>query len=225
MFRKRLLGSRRRGATALATVVLLPLMLGFVGLAVDVGMAYSVKADLQRAADAAALAGVRDLKGSDEGAAMANSIATILTYANSNPAFSNIPLVIDTNTDIEFGQAMLDEATGKVAFLAHTMPPGAVRVTVHADLPYTFARVMGFATRRISATAAAATGPRDVAIVMDVSGSMTHQSVESQVCVDLESLGLYTCRSGGGGSDDDDDGGDEDDDGGIGRGHDDDDDD
>lgn len=205
MFTQRVYSSRRRGATMLATVVLLPLMLGFVGLAVDVGMAFSVKADLQRAADAAALAGVRELKGSDENAAMANSTATILSYVNSNPIFSNIPIEIDPGTDIEFGQALLDEATGKVAFLSGTLPPGACRVTVHADLPYTFARVLGFDSRRISATAAAATGPRDFAIVMDVSGSMTQQSIESQVCTDLEALGLYSCSSGGGNDDDDDD--------------------
>jgi hypothetical protein len=49
-----------RGATAVFVAVALAALLGMVALAVDVGMLMKVRADAQRAADAAALAGAQD---------------------------------------------------------------------------------------------------------------------------------------------------------------------
>lgn len=50
--------SRRRGAVAVLVAVCTVMMAAFAMLVVDVGMMYSAKGDLQRAADSAALAGV-----------------------------------------------------------------------------------------------------------------------------------------------------------------------
>jgi Flp pilus assembly protein TadG len=52
---------RRRGAVAVQTAVMSALLIGCAALAVDVGMMYSARTELQRAADAAALAGVSGL--------------------------------------------------------------------------------------------------------------------------------------------------------------------
>lgn len=186
--------SRRRGLTIVSAAVMIPVLLGFVGLAVDVGMSASVKSDLQRTADVAALAAAQDLTGSDPEAAKTIARATVLQFAGLNPAFGSYAITVDEDTDIVFGRAVLDSDTGKVSFLPEENPPGAVRVTVHVDLPYTFARVLGFNDRRISATATAASAPRDFAIVMDLSGSMTQQSDEEDVCDDLTALGLFSCE-------------------------------
>jgi Flp pilus assembly protein TadG len=48
-------------AVALTVALLLPILIGFVGLAVDFGHAWEVRCQLHYAADAAAMAGVRDL--------------------------------------------------------------------------------------------------------------------------------------------------------------------
>ena len=48
---------RRRGVVVVQVAVLLTVLLGFVALTVDVGLMYNTKAELQAAADAAALAG------------------------------------------------------------------------------------------------------------------------------------------------------------------------
>ncbi|GAG04726.1 unnamed protein product, partial [marine sediment metagenome] len=49
---------RRRGATIVAAAVAMVVVIGFAALAVDVGNLYAAKGELQRAADAAAMAGV-----------------------------------------------------------------------------------------------------------------------------------------------------------------------
>ena len=57
MARQKLDPSSRRGTVVVFTAVSLTVVIGFAALAVDIGYAYSVKAQLQRNADAAALAG------------------------------------------------------------------------------------------------------------------------------------------------------------------------
>jgi Flp pilus assembly protein TadG len=55
----RILGhDQRRGAVVAMTAISLLMLLGFATLAIDIGQAYSTKAALQNAADAAALAGI-----------------------------------------------------------------------------------------------------------------------------------------------------------------------
>lgn len=49
--------SRRRGAAAIFAMVMMVVLIGFAALTVDVGVLYNTRADLQNAADAAALAG------------------------------------------------------------------------------------------------------------------------------------------------------------------------
>jgi hypothetical protein len=48
---------RRRGAAAIFAMVMMVVLIGFAALTVDVGVLYNTRADLQNAADAAALAG------------------------------------------------------------------------------------------------------------------------------------------------------------------------
>ncbi len=51
----------KKGAIALTAAVLMMVFLGFAALAIDVGYVFTVKAQLQNAADAAALAGAKEL--------------------------------------------------------------------------------------------------------------------------------------------------------------------
>lgn len=52
---------RQRGATAIIVALALPVLIGFIGLAVDGGRLYVMKTELQNAADACALAAAREL--------------------------------------------------------------------------------------------------------------------------------------------------------------------
>ena len=51
----------QRGAVLLLAAFVLPALLGFGALAIDIGMLYKTKTELSAAADAAALAGAQEL--------------------------------------------------------------------------------------------------------------------------------------------------------------------
>ena len=77
-------GLGRRGATAVFVAVALAALLGMVALAVDVGMLMKVRADAQRAADAAALAGAQDFLNGLPQAEKTNALYHALEYASRN---------------------------------------------------------------------------------------------------------------------------------------------
>ncbi len=64
-----------RGNVALLFALLLPVLLGFAAYVIDSGHFYLVRNELQNAADAAALAGVRDLNGTTERFPLARAAA------------------------------------------------------------------------------------------------------------------------------------------------------
>src|SRR5262245_15253625 len=73
----------RRGNIIVLTAVLMVVMMAFLALSVDVGYIYTTQTQLQRAVDAAALAGVQDLVNGTE---QAQAAAT--EYLVRNPVGS-----------------------------------------------------------------------------------------------------------------------------------------
>ena len=71
----------RRGALAVMLALMLPVMLGFVGLGVEVGFWYQARRDLQSAADAAAIGGAYDVK---DGSSSVTIQTTATTEATRN---------------------------------------------------------------------------------------------------------------------------------------------
>jgi Flp pilus assembly protein TadG len=81
---------RERGVTAIQLlVILVPVVLGFLGFALDLGMLYSSKGELKTAADAMALAAASRLNGTDSstGDATAEAQNTIETQSGSGNRF------------------------------------------------------------------------------------------------------------------------------------------
>jgi uncharacterized membrane protein len=78
--------SRQRGAVALLVGLLLPVLLGAVGLALDSGHLYLTRTELQNAADACALAASYELTGAPAipGAAFNRAEAAGRTVARQN---------------------------------------------------------------------------------------------------------------------------------------------
>jgi Flp pilus assembly protein TadG len=73
-----------RGATAVQMlVIMVPLLFGMIGFAVDLGMLYSVKGELKEAANAMALAAAQRLNGTD-GSTGAATTAAQLTIENTS---------------------------------------------------------------------------------------------------------------------------------------------
>lgn len=92
---------RQTGAVAIMTAFALIVLIAFIGLVVDLGYLYTRKTELQNAADAAALAGARELNGTAAGVTAAAAQAIALAAANSSDLDAT-PVAI-TNANIEFG--------------------------------------------------------------------------------------------------------------------------
>jgi Mg-chelatase subunit ChlD len=156
--------SRRRGATVVLFAVMLVVVLTFFALSVDLGYVCSVKADLQAAADSGALAGTGMLL---EGERVAEEAATRFTQTNMN----NQGVMVGTKNEI-------DVQTGHWSTTSRTFIPGgqprdAVKVIATAnDASLFFGRAFGNRTVVSQAKAVAAYRPRDIMLVLDVSGSM-----------------------------------------------------
>lgn len=91
----------QRGAVAIIVGITIFVLVMIVGLVVDLGFLYTRKTELQNAADAAALAGAKELNGSTAGINAGTAKAIELAAANSVD-FGGNPISI-TNSEIEFG--------------------------------------------------------------------------------------------------------------------------
>jgi hypothetical protein len=164
-------------ATAITVLV------GFCALTIDLGSMYLVRTELQRAADAAALAGVTQLTPYQEGLTEAAVKAEAERLVEANPVGART-VRLDLSRDVEFGQAIYDPQAQKYTFSpGGTGVPNAIRVTVRktADspngaMPLFFANLFGMSEKNMWAQAAAMLVPRDIAIVADLSGSMSDDS-------------------------------------------------
>lgn len=173
---------RRRGAVAAQVAVSLTVLIGFTALTVDVGHLYNVRAELQRTADAAALAAVTELGGGQsDTVAMQAARQTASAFAASNAVLQQ-PIALE-NQDVTFGRAYIATGATKYTFEQTEEFPNAVRVRVRrtADspngaVPLFFARVLGIAQSDLTAQATATLVPRDVAFVLDLSGSHNDDS-------------------------------------------------
>ena len=154
---------RRRGATAVFITIMLPVMGGFAAIVVDVGLLYTTRADLQRAADSAALAGVSAYF-SDPG--LAGDIEALTQLAIGRAQHFSLqnatlgkPTILDL-ADIALGRHDYDNPTGP---LLTSEPFNAVQVTVrrtpdsaNGPVPFIFARIFGRFEGSVTATARAA---------------------------------------------------------------------
>lgn len=170
---------RKRGAVAVLTMVTIPVLLCFAALAVDVGLLYNARGDLQRAADAGAMAGAGVLTSRSVDEARSAAVE----FVEQNPALGR-KVTVDSMKDVVFGRANYDPQANAYHFTATTILPDAVQVTVrfaddspNGPLPLVFARIFGKPFADVSATAIAAVAPRDIALVADLSGSHTYDSL------------------------------------------------
>jgi len=164
--------ARRRGNIVAMTAILMMVMIAFVALAVDIGYLYTVRNELQRSADAAAIAATWELidKDGKAGTETADSLATsartkAALFASLNKVGNQAPGLAGDDVNVGYmsnpsdpNGAMLATPTGKL--------PNAVFVRVqrtsaqNGQVPLFFARAIGFdqATETAQATAAFRSG-------------------------------------------------------------------
>jgi hypothetical protein len=169
---------KRRGSILPLLALTVTGLFGFVALAIDLGMLTVVRTNCQNAADAGALAGCRQLN--NKPTAVANDSALAVSAARAtvqNNSFLTTQLTSTNITDTTVGVYRYDTTSQK---FAASFPASrnageswtAMRVTLAANQPTFFAKVFGVNTMPAAAQAVAVHRPRDVALILDFSGSM-----------------------------------------------------
>jgi len=142
----------RKGATLVLVAILMTALIGFAGIAVDASRLYVMRAELQTAADAAAVAGIVEVKDKRN----ANAPTVAITYAQNNLVEHIAPTM--TAADVEPGT--WNFATNVFTPVATWTDPNlnSVRATAHYAGSYTFARVFGGTGQTVTARAVGALG-------------------------------------------------------------------
>ncbi len=166
-----------RGATAVIVAICLVMLCAFLALALNVGHMFSVRGELQNAADSAALAGAKDLDGTmtpiTSNQSLEGAIASGTDFAERHST--------DTHTDVEVTAGDVEIGFWDVAtrtFTAYSTPSvtpelascqtlpciNAVRARSYRDpthsgsVPVAFGAMLGRATNEVRAEAVAVTG-------------------------------------------------------------------
>ena len=152
---KPLIRSSKGQAIVLVAVTLL-VLLGFAGLAVDIGMAYGVQAKLNAAVDAAAIAAGRAIS---RGTEAAKTQAKDYFYAN-------------------FPTGVLGSTVSAPNTAPQQRRDGSwdIEVSATASVPTNFAKLIGWPVLTVRASATSTVRSLDLVLVLDSSPSLSHPS-------------------------------------------------
>jgi hypothetical protein len=162
----------RRGVTAPMIAVALVVIVGIMGFVTDLGHAFVVQRSLQASADAAALAGAKDINCCSSAPTQALTTATKYSaVAGQLNAQSNI------TATMAGGYPKLLCLTSTGISCTGSSAANAIQVRQQATVPMLFAQVLGIKTMTVSATSTAGLAggipqPLNVMIVLDTTGSM-----------------------------------------------------
>ena len=176
--------SREESGQMLPIVALMMVvLLGMTGLALDVGHVYMCHRELQSSADAAALAGATSMAGATShplATTVAGVQAVATTYssvAGNKNIYSNLSNVTMMSGYPQVKCLTTVQAQG-ISCVGY-VPDNAVQVKLQAIVPLNFSRLFGFRTMTIYASSTAVKGggpsrPYNIAIILDTTGSMHH---------------------------------------------------
>jgi Flp pilus assembly protein TadG len=152
-------------------------LLGFLALSIDIGMVAIAKTQAQNAADVAALAAVRTLNGNSTNSNYNNSQAT--ANAQAILGYNNILGQSIQSSQLTLTYGSYDYNQTAQTFTANYPPTTGVPWTAVAatvtttNLPGAFSSIFGSQLLpNVTATAQAVHRPRDIALTIDLSGSM-----------------------------------------------------
>ena len=165
----------RRAIGTVMTAVSSTVLIGFVALAVDMGMLYNVRVELQRSADAGALAGGWNLLGDErlQGSAGLTTVfnetrTNAVNLAERNQVFGSNPDVDPNAANAPSGDVVLgylsnpDDLSESLCTDVGPSSFNAVSVLVRRDsvrngpIPLLFAQLIGFGSRPVTARGVAA---------------------------------------------------------------------
>jgi len=159
-----------RGASALQVlVILVPVLFGLIGFAIDLGVMYVVKGELKTAANAMALAAAQQLIGTDSATDAANSAAQLTVMNGVNVGnqydFNGLPIGQTTNTLVSTApapsyfaaaaDAIAASSNGGVGSVGGATAKYAV-ATISGQIPLVFWNFLPIVTSRNIAVVASA---------------------------------------------------------------------
>jgi Flp pilus assembly protein TadG len=171
--------SRRRGSITVLGAVLALVLIALAGLAIDTAWVMSARQQLQRTADAAALAGAARIRGS--GTAQPAARTAALNIALGNPVVGCCPngVALDPNAsndpsgDVVVGKWRFDDAANDYVFDPTDPSPDAVQVrarcgagTLNPAVPLFFGGLFGRGTVQGGRPATARLAPPDTPLVV-----------------------------------------------------------
>jgi Flp pilus assembly protein TadG len=175
--------TKRRGAILVLLLVCLVALMACVALAIDLGMIMAARTQVVDAADGAAMAGARALNGNTTNNAN-NNYSAALPAAQQAATGNTILAGAISNSDVMVNIGRYVYNSSGQRFEGQFPGPSAenwslVQATVKVPLAnrLAFSRVLNFSPGNLQATATAVHRPRDVAIILDFSGSMRFQSL------------------------------------------------
>jgi len=170
---------RRKGMIVPMLAICMVVLLMFVALAVDIGLIAVARTQSQNAADTAAMAGARALNG--DPAANYNQVnARSIALKSATSSIVHSKKVTGPQVEINVGSYTYNYSSGtfvKSIPVASSDTPNLVTSKVSASGPTLFGKVMGNSAFNLQSTATAVHRPRDVAVILDMSGSMRFDSL------------------------------------------------
>jgi len=148
-------GHSQRGTAFAYIGIAMFALVGFTGLAVDLGRGYVIKANLSKAVDAAALAAAR---GIGEGESAARALANNIFNVNFPNGYLGVTSV---------------QNPPQIAFSDASDQSSVITVSSRAVMPTTFMQIAGFAELGIAAQSQATRRLVDMSFVVDHSNSLS----------------------------------------------------
>jgi Flp pilus assembly protein TadG len=183
MTKIKFINKARKAAILPLLAVSMVALIGIIALAVDIGILAQTKSQLQSAADAAAFSGSRGLTGdtsTDNNRAAVNGL-TLSTIQASTIMGQTLQA---SQLTTQVGYYNYDAVLGKFQTIFTGSKPAtenwsAVKTSVTFSQPTSLAKFFNYSAFSATASATSVHRPRDLAIILDYSGSMRFNSIPS----------------------------------------------
>lgn len=109
---------KERGAVAIIVALAMVVLVGFAGLALDLGKLYVAKSELQNSADACALAAARELTGASTNQLILAEAAGIAAGMRHDVLFQGEAISFSVDNNVTFSQTLNGVYQPKIAFTA-----------------------------------------------------------------------------------------------------------
>lgn len=173
--------SRRRGAALVLLLMVIIPLLAFAALAIDLGLLAVARTQAQQAADSAAMSGARTLNGDSANNNNYSNVGPNVNAAGGRNSILSNPV---QNAQITTRIGRYTYNTAQERFEGQFPGPSTenwtmtdVQVTANVYQQLAFAKLFNMSGVNVKAQATAAHRPRDVAVILDFSGSMRFASL------------------------------------------------